>query len=355
MKHFLSQLMVSQHALFHGAARWFAIHLLGRLRTAPSLDLLLVVPESQRGWILEGIAREIAMRFPGTYQFYYSTSCLPPAKTYFFVHYSTLVSAYRRNPILWTRKVFAWYTHPRDDLNIDFNELRYLLRRIDRIFCSCSQFAELLVKDGVTRCNAVFVPGGADSALFCSHKRGGGKVGFVSAYYERKSPSTIIDIIKMMPSYTFVLLGRQWEQYERFGELKQLPNFEYIDTSYKNYPTLYATMDVFVSVSKLEGGPIPLVEAMMSNVVPVASRTGFAPDLIQHGSNGFLFQVDANAATICGLIEQAARLQVDVRATVMHCTWDQFASTIHRLMGYEGLLSEPSLVVGDPSGEGITK
>ena len=54
------------------------------------------------------------------------------------------------------------------------------------------------------------------------------------------------------------------------------------------YPDLYSKMDVFVSPSILEGGPVPILESMMSNCVPVASKTGFCPDIINHGQNGFL-------------------------------------------------------------------
>jgi glycosyltransferase involved in cell wall biosynthesis len=79
----------------------------------------------------------------------------------------------------------------------------------------------------------------------------------------------------------------------------------------------------------LEGGPIPLLETMMCNAVPVASRTGFAPDLIRHGENGFLFDVEAGASTIAPLIDSAFALDdTDVRATVLDYSWDRFAQRI---------------------------
>jgi glycosyltransferase involved in cell wall biosynthesis len=84
-------------------------------------------------------------------------------------------------------------------------------------------------------------------------------------------------------------------------------------------------------MSNLEGGPIPLIEAMMSNAVPVASRTGFAPDLIRNGGNGFIFDLDASAERIAKLIEAAFTLPGDIRKTVEKYDWDRFSASIIKL------------------------
>ena len=42
--------------------------------------------------------------------------------------------------------------------------------------------------------------------------------------------------------------------------------------------------------SVLEGGPVLILESMMSNCVPVASKTGFCPILLIHFQNGFLIR-----------------------------------------------------------------
>ena len=39
---------------------------------------------------------------------------------------------------------------------------------------------------------------------------------------------------------------------------------------------------------------------MMSNCVPVASKTGFCPDIINHGQNGFLFDINAGYKEVIG-------------------------------------------------------
>jgi glycosyltransferase involved in cell wall biosynthesis len=309
-------------------------------RSNPELDVVFVVPPEQSGWILEGIAREIAKYFPGKLAFHGSVTRLPPAKAYFFVHFSLLPKAYKLNPSLWRRRVFVWHTHPRDDLGISEGELTYVLRKAALIFCACSEHARQLVANGLSPDRVKFVIGGADPDRFLSHRRGGGTVGFCSAYYPRKAPDTLFRIVQLMPNTNFLLIGRGWQDYKRFEELTSLPNFRYLEAQYSAYPSLYGQMDVFVSVSQLEGGPIPLIEAMMSNVVPVCSRTGFGPDVIQHEVNGFLFDVNARPEEVCSLIVQAQQLNYDVRSTVLHCSWENFGTKVSALMGFVPNTSE---------------
>jgi glycosyltransferase involved in cell wall biosynthesis len=177
------------------------------------------------------------------------------------------------------------------------------------------------------------VLGAADPDFFSSHQRSAdGLIGFCTAFYPRKNPEVILELVKALPDRSFILIGRKWDQYDRFPELNELPNFRYVDVPYSEYPKYYEKMSAFVSASNLEGGPIPLVEAMMSNVVPVASRTGFAPDLIKHGRNGFLFDVGSSAKLVADLITEALALQTDIRATVEHLSWRNFSHQINAVM-----------------------
>jgi glycosyltransferase involved in cell wall biosynthesis len=70
---------------------------------------------------------------------------------------------------------------------------------------------------------------------------------------------------------------------------------------------------------------------MMSNAVPVASRTGFAPEIIRHGENGFVFNIDATAEEIADLVESAYEITANVRDAVEHMTWENLSASIVRL------------------------
>jgi glycosyltransferase involved in cell wall biosynthesis len=62
----------------------------------------------------------------------------------------------------------------------------------------------------------------------------------------------------------------------------------------------YHALDVYVVASRQEGGPKGVLEAMAAGVPLVTTRVGQAPELADHGRNGFLVDVeDAEAIAEC--------------------------------------------------------
>jgi glycosyltransferase involved in cell wall biosynthesis len=287
----------------------------------------LVHPRN-RGWILEALCREIAQRCPGPTVLHYSIRAVPPARNVFVSHYSMLPDFFAKNAWAARSRVLVWYTHPRP-IGVPEADLVRCLNMAYKVFCPNSWVTQYLLKRGVQPSKLTMVLGGADPNLFNGHTRNGaGAIGFCSAFYERKRPDCVLDIARAFPEREILLLGRGWQEWRRFAELRSLPNLHYVEPEYSTYPSYYDKMDVFVSPAVLEGGPIPLLEAMMSNVVPVASDTGFARDLIRHGENGYIFAVDADSSTIIDLVRLALTNDLDIRATVKHFSWDHFAREI---------------------------
>jgi glycosyltransferase involved in cell wall biosynthesis len=132
----------------------------------------------------------------------------------------------------------------------------------------------------------------------------------------------------MFPQYKFILLGKGWRESPYGLQINKYQNLKYVETTYQHYPEYYEQMDVFVATSDLEGGPIPLIEAMMSNVVPVACDTGFARDLIQHSVNGYIFPKEAGLEEIGRLVEMAFLNNCNIRKTVKHYTWKYFSRQV---------------------------
>lgn len=304
-----------------------------RLNADGSVDWAFIVDSKGPGWILDAICREIGSRQPRTWKVVYHPDVAPSAKNIFFSHYALFdrhyVDEYREK--LSGANVFVWYTHPRQETPVSIARLLTTFERTTKVIFASESNRQLWIERGLSEDKAVVVLGGADPKLFKYHERGRGKVGLSSSFYERKNPDVLLEIVKTMPHREFELIGKNWERYANFEELKSLSNFEYNTVPYSEYPGRYANFDVFLSMSTLEGGPIPLIEAMMSNAVPVASRTGFAPDLISHGENGFLFDLTASASEISSLIDTAFELPVDVRETVLRYDWDNFSAAIGKL------------------------
>jgi len=297
-------------------------------RRPPAIDHVFILDPAWRGWILEGICREIAERSPGRHHFHYSTSDVPAARSYFIAHQSLVAPVLSNNPCVWRGRRVGFFTHPSEIL-ISQGQFIYALNQLHGMLFMCHEFRDRLVAEGLERSKTDVVFAGADPARFTPHRRGGGVVGLSMAYYPRKNPERLIELVALLAPLPVLLIGRNWSEYPAFDRLRSQPNFEYVEAPYSDYPRHYARMDVFVSLAQVEGGPIPLIEAMMSNAVPVASRTGFAPDLIRHGDNGFLFDVDASAETIATLVRSAFDSTADIRRSVTHLTWDRFAQHVH--------------------------
>ncbi len=292
-------------------------------------DIVFVIAEQNRGEILEGICHRIAARTPGRVGFHYGDSPLPPARTYFFSHWGLFYRA-RNDPFLRSAVSIVFFTHPHDDPRTA-QDVAKSMRSCTKVIAMSSPMARHLIENGVPIEKVTVVIGGADPAEFRPHVRGNGAVGFHSKLQERKAPETVLEIVRAMPHRRFRLTGRKWREAAVFDELAALPNFEYAEDE-RATRTFYDTIDVFVSPSRLEGGPIPLIEAMMSNVVPVATRTGVAPDVIEHGVNGFLCDVGASASEFAERIDAAYALETDVRATAEHLTWDAFVRGVVALL-----------------------
>lgn len=298
----------------------------GHADNEPEYDIVYVLPPDHMGvWILQAICREIDRYFQGSSFMVRFPDRLPTARAYFYSHYGYFRDVLLAQPEVQRGRNILFYTHPRE-LWFSEAELYHSFTYADVALSMSSLFARHLEEKGVP--NVQLALTGADRDFFHSHERGGGAVGFCSGYYPRKNGDLMLEIIRLMPDTRFRLCGRHWRQWERWEELSALDNFDYIEIEYDHYPEFYTSLDVIVSVSVLEGGPIPLIEAMMSNVVPVASRTGHAPDLIAHGDNGFLFDVGSAASEICGLIAKAMRLKGDIRKTVEHLTWERFSAQV---------------------------
>jgi len=299
-------------------------------------DIVFIAPPRYAAnWILDGIIEELESRFKG-----YETSkvsageALPPAKTYLYMHYIFFIDTYCPSSIPNGSKILIFATHLEPQKhNISNGLVAKSLNLVDQVICMNSNLLDQLQYHGTRPEKLNVIVGGADQELFIPATDIGVReyIGVVCAFYPRKNLSKILDLIKHLPHRSFLCVGKGWEAYEHFKEMESQPNFSYISAEYSEYPSLYCKMKVFLSVSSVEGGPIPLIESMMSNAVPVVSKTGFAVDVIENGVNGILFDVEASYLDIASDIETAWEWDRDIRSSALKFDWDCFASKVETL------------------------
>ncbi len=117
-----------------------------------------------------------------------------------------------------------------------------------------------------------------------------------------------------------------------------------------------AASDIFVFPSRSEGYGIALMEAIVAGLPCVAARVGVAPDVIQHGQNGFLVDRGDDEAMAAFMLELARDSELRRRfscAARSNETTPSQREYAERLVGlYESLLNQskkrpqPRAVVG---------
>ncbi|GAK96294.1 hypothetical protein JCM19294_1807 [Nonlabens tegetincola] len=258
---------------------------------------------------------------------------IPDTDGYYHIYQNHFCRSLRRKPNIIFKKNIVMFTHPSWSKKYSKTHVVWGLNQADYVICLNSNIKKMLIEDGVRPEILKVIHIATSEKTFYPHERSGkGVVGLCSGFQIRKNPDLIFDVVKNMPQREFLLLGSNWERYTKFDELSALPNFTYLkDMDYEKFPEFYDKMDVFLSPSILEGGPVPLLEAMMSNCVPVASNTGFSTDIITHGENGFIFDINASYKEVIPLIEEAYNLKGNIRNTVLEHTWTNCSHKIDTL------------------------
>lgn len=297
-------------------------------------SITYVAREADKDWIFGAKVRRLA-KFSGlqsnTY-FHNRLRDLPDSDGYFFVFHQYFYRAMRHNPKILNKKNIVMFTHPNWTFSFSESHVIWCLNKADKVICLNSKVQRELIAAGLNAHKTELIHIASDPNFFYAHERKTGAVGFCSAFGERKNPEMVYQLVKNMPERKFYLIGRYWEKYEKYEEMKKMTNFIYYNNEpYETYPDLYTKIDIFISPSTLEGGPVPVLEAMLSNCFPIASKTGFCPDVISDGYNGFLFDVDADYQEVIRLIKLADKKTIDVRKTALKHSWKNCSEKIDRL------------------------
>ena len=83
-------------------------------------------------------------------------------------------------------------------------------------------------------------------------------------------------------------------------------------------PAYYSGLDFYISLSRAEGGPYPVMECMACQVVVISTPVGVVPDLIEDNVNGFLVDEDNYLKRIPEIIDRCTEdpaFTKSVRAT----------------------------------------
>lgn len=217
------------------------------------------------------------------------------------------------------------YFHGRPGTGVpEFDEMYQRLcrvhHRIHRIWVSHSQMYDVVLSTGIAPENVFQIPIGINLSFFRPQTADSRRsvrtkyeipesavvVGSFQkdghGWGEGREPKLIkgpdvflktIEILKPRVPELFVLLSGPARGYVKAG-LERLA-VPYRHVFLKNYPevgTLFQALDLYIVASRQEGGPKAVLESMASGIPLVSTRVGQAMDLVRHGENGWMVEVE---------------------------------------------------------------
>ncbi len=136
-----------------------------------------------------------------------------------------------------------------------------------------------------------------------------------------KGPDVFLEIIRRLKDSIpelFVLLTGPARGYIKSG-LEEM-GVPYRHTYYKHYPEvaeMFAALDLYIVASRQEGGPKAILESMASGVPLVTTRVGQAMDIVRHGVNAWMTDVE-NAEALATFALQVYRSDRESLNTVIN-------------------------------------
>lgn len=126
-----------------------------------------------------------------------------------------------------------------------------------------------------------------------------------------------LEILKKDVSDVFVLLSAPARGYVKHGlEKMNIPYKHVVVKSYPDIAKLFHALDVYLVASRQEGGPKSILESMSSGVPIVSTRAGQAMDLIRHGENGWMVNVE-DAAGLARSLFEVREMDQDALQTIL--------------------------------------
>ena len=244
-----------------------------------------------------------------------------------------------------THRLGVAYMHGRPgtpgmpEFDAAFDALRRRPERFTRVQVTHGEMHELMLEAGVEPTRIFRIPLGVDLERFPlgddEAKRQARKAlglpasAFVAGSFQKdgvgwadglepklvKGPDVLVSALDRLralaPEFAVLLTGPARGYVRRELERLHIPHRHVLARSRDELARAYQALDVYLVASRQEGGPKATFEAMASGVPLVTTRVGQAQELVVHGRNGLLVEVEDAE----GLAAWAARVRDDANLT----------------------------------------
>lgn len=188
----------------------------------------------------------------------------------------------------------------------------------DAVMTVCKQWHDHLISSGISSEKVVMVPNGVRTDVFRPpavdeqkrlRQRWGLPldslvVGFsakrTSDSSNRKDVETLArameGVSRLLQKTAFVIIGPGWEKFVADQRQRGLycVYFPFI-VDHEGVAEIYRSLDIYWVTARIEGGPVPLLEAMSTGIACITTPVGVALEIVRDGENALFSQIgDAN-------------------------------------------------------------
>lgn len=244
-----------------------------------------------------------------------------------FLGQTSLFNILKARPKVFFDRCRVFFTHLVEESALSQNQIK-CLNSLEKIFTMNRLSKQILEAVGVKTSISV-VYGAVDQTLFNPyHSDISNKYVLISCVCApRKNPEGLINFIESNPKTKFIIHGNNWSKYKKL----RFENLEILNFSYQKQPKLMRDASAFMSYSWFEGGPFPVLEALASGTPVLATRTGFAPDLVDI-SNGRIIESGDSLFTIQTKLKECMELKELVKSKnllAVNLTWELLANSLY--------------------------
>ena len=209
---------------------------------------------------------------------------------------------------------------PNPDMQHLFEVLPETVRYIKKIVVTCHISRNILVELGIPETKIVKIPLGIDLARFypptvesrlsVRASLGISKDVFCVGYFQKdgigweegkepkliKGPDVFLEVVSKLYAQCnnlLILLTGPARGYVKRGLDKiGVPYIHHYLSHYHDIVPYYQALDLYIITSRSEGGPKSLLESWATGIPVVSTQVGMAADLISHGENGMLAELE---------------------------------------------------------------
>ena len=194
------------------------------------------------------------------------------------------------------QKIGLWFTH--QEGLFSENQI-YALKYCDSIFVHSLEQKKVL--EDISNSKIICTLGAVKIQNFTPRAVTGERIVWVGTTAERKNPNSIINLAVKNPQLDFRILGKDWIGTEYYSSIKNLQNVQYSEIKSALSSRDFDGCDIYLCTSIVEGGPMPLLEAISAGLHPITTDVGFARDVFNFYEIPELFIYD-DAKSITDLI-----------------------------------------------------